>query len=177
MPRRGGAFRVISGRTAPRRMSSWLASADLNAWTALPANTVILDQTLTTAEKARRPFTVVRTRGILFVVSDTSAAVEEPFGAIGFSVVSDQAVAVGVTAVPLPIFDEASDLFFVHQFWGIASGMGAAVGPSQTGVFPFDSKAMRKVDDSEDIAVVIENASALDAALYMIKFRLLIKES
>ncbi len=63
---------------------------------------------------ALRPFTIVRTRLLIFVQSDQAAAVEATFGAYGQAVVSDQVSAIGITAVPTPVTDLASDLWYVH---------------------------------------------------------------
>ena len=160
-----------------RRHTEWFASADVATDTGLGAATKVFDQSLTTAEKAKRPFTVVRVRGELWVASDQQVASEEPFGALGFAVVSDTAAALGVTAVPDPITDEASDLWFVHQFWqtGLVFLSGVGVSGSWWDRYSFDSRAMRKVQEGEDIAVVLANASSTSGALYILKFRLLVK--
>ena len=120
--------------------------------------------------------TIIRTRGILWIRSDQTAAEEEPFGALGFSVVSEQARVAGVAAVPSPITDEQSDLFFVHQFWQSGVSIGSEVAFTNLWTaYPFDSKAMRKVADGDAIVVVMENAHAVDAANYILKFRMLFK--
>ncbi len=160
-------------RQGQRRKTEWFGAADVGVSTVLAANTVILDQVLTTAEKAKRPFTVVRVRGMLWVGSDQVVTQEEVQGALGFSVVTDQAVAVGITAVPLPIFDSESDEFFVWQ--PFFNGQQANVGSPFGMAFEFDSKAMRKVSDGQDIAVVMENGSDSFGLQYLIQFRLLVK--
>jgi len=38
-----------------------------------------------------------------------------------------------------------------------------------------DSKAMRKVQEGQDIAIVLENGSALDGMLFLLQFRMLVK--
>ncbi len=171
--------RSFAGRVGERRKTEWLASADATGTTNLGAATKILDQSLTTVEKAKLPFTVVRVRGMVYVQSDQVAADEEQFGAVGFAVVSDLAVAAGIASIPDPISNENSDLWFVHQFFfaGTRAGGGAGTGvPTLNGVtFPFDSKAMRKVEEGSDIAVVLSNADAAFGLQYIVKFRLLIK--
>ena len=161
----------------PKRQTGWAASSDISAFTALAANTIVLDQTLTEAELIHTvPATIVRTRGLLLVRSDQLGASEIPFGALGMSVVSEQARAVGVTAVPAPITDEDSDLFFVHQFWAVQNRFSSGVGFSQsTTTYAFDSKAMRKVAEGDAVAVVMQNASALAGVDYVLKFRMLFK--
>ena len=49
------------------------------------------------------------------VESDQSAATELFIGNLGLAVVSDQATAVGVTAVPTPATDRGSDLWFLIE--------------------------------------------------------------
>ena len=80
-------------------------------------------------------------------------------GALGLAVVSDEAVAVGVTAVPTPVTEIASDLWYAHQvyFADAVSLTDLTVGG---GRYRIDSKAMRKVEDGQDIAIVAENAAA-----------------
>ena len=108
--------RSFAGRgVVQRRKTLWLASTAETAVTNLGANLIIFDQSLTTAEKARRPFTIVRTRGRLWVRSDQTAATETPLGALGMAVVSDQATAIGGTALPLPITNQDSELWFVWE--------------------------------------------------------------
>ncbi len=168
--------RIVSGRAvirAPKRQTSWVASAALTDRSTLGAATAVLDQFFSITE----PVTVVRTRGTLWVASDQTAANESPFGALGFAVVTDQARAIGVTAVPTPTTDQPSDSFFVWEPWfadaRFASGVGFAMRTFYE--YKFDSKAMRKVQESQDIVITIENASATDGALYILQFRMLLK--
>ncbi len=169
------ADRIIRSRfpsRGKRRETEWFASADAVALTTLAAATFTLDQSLTAAELAKRPFTVVRTVGSIWVKSDQKAANESPFGAMGFLVASEKAVALGVTALPDPITQEASDSWFVYQ------QVAASGGPEEGRPFDrydFNSKAMRKVQDGEDIAVMVTNASSTLGLQFVIKFRLLIK--
>jgi len=72
---------------------------------------------LATAGLALRPFTVIRSYVSILVVSDQAAAIEKQLGAIGIVVVSEQAFAIGVTAIPTPITDAGSDLFLLHNFY------------------------------------------------------------
>ncbi len=105
---------------------------------------------------ALRPFTIVRTRVTLFVRSDQEAASEFQVGAYGHAVVSDQAEAIGVTAVPTPITDMASDLWFVHQMVMSEYVLGEG---SRSRPWLIDSKAMRQVEEGEQLITVGEFAS------------------
>ena len=64
---------------------------------------------------ALRPFTIVRERINWYCRSDVVTGGELWGAAIGGCVVSDQAVAIGVTAVPTPIIDQSSDLWYFYD--------------------------------------------------------------
>ncbi len=161
-----------------RRKTTWLASFDSTAITSLAPNAAAVDQAFTGAAiAALGPSTIVRVRGMVFVTSDQTAASELTFGALGMAVVSEQARVAGLAAVPTPITEEASDLWFVHQFFGDSIGVATAIGLVGLGTPTFfDSKAMRKLegDDSQAIVVLMENASATAGLEYVLKFRILV---
>ncbi len=125
------------------------------------ANAVSLATTLNAAALAMRPFTLIRTRGIVTVRSDQRAATENYAVAFGRTVVTDQAVAIGVTAVPTPITDSDSDLWFVYEVLAGQISVGTDIGVFESGAMglnrQFDSKAMRKVEPGQDVVSVIEN--------------------
>ena len=93
-----------------KRLTSWFQFVPTQVSLTAAGGTIIFS--LNAAALALRPFTVVRTRFKYMVISDQAAAIEIQAGAIGMAVVSDQSVAVGVTAVPTPITDMGSDLWF-----------------------------------------------------------------
>jgi len=104
-----------------------------------------------------RPFTIVRYRGVLQVTSDQIANTEDQVGAYAMAVVSDEAVAVGITAVPTPITDQDSDLFFVYQSFLNSFYVSSAIGTGKRGeIYHIDSKAMRKVEIGQDLIIVAE---------------------
>jgi len=118
-----------------------------------------LATSLNAAALALRPFTIVRVRGYLHIRSDQAAAPETYGVGMGFAIVSDQAAAIGVTAVPTPVTDKASDLWFLYE-----SMFGATIGDVFAGNMAnrgegkeIDSKAMRKVDVGQDFVSVYEN--------------------
>ena len=104
-----------------KRETIWFGGAPFSA--AVATTGVNLVTSLNAAALALRPFTIVRTRGVLRFSSDQEAATESWGGSFGMAVVSDQASAVGVTAVPTPTTENSSDLWFVYEF---------APGPSMT---------------------------------------------
>jgi len=129
---------------------------------------------LNAAALALRPFTIVRTRMELQLRSDQAAAIEFQRASFGLAVVSDQAVAVGVTAVPTPFTDMGSDLWFVHQnLWGDESNLTDRTRPST--YVTIDSKAMRKVDIGQDIVVVAEFGTGGGGAILGAAGRMLVK--
>jgi len=158
-----------------RRESVWLASGEIFT-TFAAANTAVLLTSLGATLLALRPFTVVRTRGILSIQSDQAAAIENQFFAYGHCVVSDQATAIGVTAVPTPDTDDTSDLWFVYErLMNRTSGGLTDLTSNLMAVRYFDSKAMRKVEDGQDLISVGEasvNSSGLSLTSH---FRELIK--
>ncbi len=173
---RGRGFTRRDGSIV-RRQTEWLATEVQTDFSALAANTIQLDAVLSVPEKAFRPFTIVRTLGLLYVISDQNSADEQPFGGIGGIVVQDQAVSIGVTAIPDPENDAASDSWFLHQFWAapiiVGDGTGFSGSPGQQ--YLFDSRAMRKVNNEEDIAFMITNASGAAGIEFLWKIRMLIK--
>jgi len=166
--RRGGVM---------RRESMWF-TITRTATVLGTAGSVALITSLNAAALALRPFTIVRTRGLWNCRSDQTGALEAYATSFGMAVVSDQSVAIGVTAIPTPETDRGSDLWFVYedmasQFLFIS---GVGVHPNAGEVLRFDSKAMRKVEDGQDIVSVIENfALAATGTTNTISGRLLIK--
>ena len=148
-----------AGAIRQKRLSLWFDFQPVSATFTGAGGTIIAS--LNAAALALRPFTIVRTRFLVSVISDQITASENYAGAVGVAVVSDQAVAVGVTAVPIPITDMSSDLWLMHQLFMAsvqieeASGNGAFLRSTN---FEIDSKAMRKVEDGQDLVVVGELA-------------------
>ena len=169
---------VVRGR-GPRRATDWLSSADTTVRDSLAASTAVLDSAFTAAQiNALGPLTVVRTRGYIWVSSDQVGAIEEPFGALGFMVVREQARIAGIAAVPTPIAEEPDDGFFVHQFFqGAMIQSAAGMAAPGWSTYMFDSKAQRKVSPDDAIVITVENASASHGLFYILKFRMLVKLS
>ena len=171
---RKSGFIIRGGRTI-RRATVWLGRAP--SVNTLASGTPVLLSVLNAAALALRPFTVVRTRGILFIASDQQAANENMMAAWAQCVVSEQASAIGVTAVPTPVTDSGSELFFGYQWmlnvfrFGDNTGFQGVNGYHQV----VDSKAMRKVSEGEDLVEVIENSAAGAGCDLQTAFRTLIK--
>ena len=168
---------TVRGNRGPRRKTSWFDFASLQTdFTGLAANSALLFSSLNAAALALRPFTIVRTRGLLTVTTDQIAATERPFGAFGISVVTDQATAIGITAVPQPGDDAGSDEFLLWEPWSANVQLGSNIGFADLGrTFVLDSKAMRKVDIGQDVVAVMDNQSNTDAVDFALTYRMLVK--
>ena len=159
-----------------RRQTLWVGLSEVDQVLAA-ANTAVLTHSANAALLALRPFTIVRTHISWFCSSDQTGAQEVYQTALGFCVPTDQAVAIGVTAVPTPFTDLGSDMFLVHS---ISAGRfifisGVGVHPTGGILTTIDSKAMRRVEDDSDIAVVIENSGVSLGSRNIIAGRVLVK--
>ncbi len=140
-----------------RRETLWISLADSSV--TMGAGTATLLGSLNVAALALRPFTIIRVRGYLYLRSDQEAASESYAVSYGMAVVSDQASAIGVTAVPTPIVDRGSDLWFLYESLAGRLIRASGVGLVEAGIFTkFDSKAMRKVNGDQDLVIVAENS-------------------
>ena len=64
----------------------------------------------------------------------------------------------------------------MHQYWAVDIRRESAVGITQAfRVFEFDSKAMRKLEVGQTLAVVIENGHASYGVQYYSQFSILFK--
>ena len=105
--------------------------------------------------------TVVRTRGILELVLKTSSTAGGGIsGAFGIAVCTNDAFAVGVTAVPDPVADAGWNGWAYHYFFGVHSLTATiADGVNAGAVYDrhvIDGKAMRKLADDMTYYGVIE---------------------
>ena len=155
-----------------RRKSLWLQFAPvLQAGVANGGNIIF---SLNAAALALRPFTIVRSHFSTMITSDQAAANENQIAGFGLAVVSDEAVAVGVTAVPTPLAQLGSSLWFLNQllFSEETAATDLSIGPE---VMHLDSKAMRKVEVGSDIIVVAEASTIGGGMDLFVGGRILIK--
>jgi len=154
------ARRSFGRRVGVRRETLWVALA--STLTTLASGTPVLLTGLSAATLALRPFTIIRNRGVMHLASDQISASESYMAHMGCAVVSDQALAIGVTAVPTPVTDRDSDLWFLYEslvsreLFGDATGFNDGAGVAKE----YDSKGMRKVEEGQDLAFVLENEGA-----------------
>ncbi len=165
-------------RQGQRRQTIWFADVVLETAVAGGGGAVFISS-LNAAALARRPFTVIRARGVLAMQSDQTAATESQLAGFGAAVVSEEAVTVGITAMPTPITEADSGLFFVYEIMlqelQVTSAAGSG-GVGKMGVERIvDSRAMRKVDLGQDIVFVADTAGLSDGVVIRTFVRLLIK--
>ena len=165
--RRGGVM---------RRESFWFSITVLEA-TLAAADTAGVLGSLNQAALDLRPFTIVRSRGFVSIRSDQVAASESQSAMFGQAVVSEQAAAIGVTAVPTPSTDGDSDLWMVFETLTSRFELLSSVGFDQQSLvsLPIDSKAMRKVEGGQDVVIVAETSTVSTGAVVQMAVRQLIK--
>ncbi len=157
------------------RKTFWFSGLSTRVTLAAALSSTIVTS-LNAAALALRPFTIVRTRGYVSIFSDQVGASENQTAAYGEIVVSDQALAIGVTAVPTPITDSQSSWHVYHALadhFNFADGTGLQQFAMIN--YPIDSKAMRKVEEGEDLIAVAELAAISDGCLVAAFTRTLIK--
>jgi len=164
--------RFTRSRSGSDRKSLWLQFTTVDTTIAAGAATLIF--TLNAAALALRPFTVIRTHFGFLQFSDQAAVIENQLVAVGMAIVSDQAVAVGITAIPTPMTESGSSLWFAHKL--LYSREQSITDRAQpAGVWDLDSKAMRKVEVGSDLAIVLENSTVGSGSVTAIGGRILIK--
>ena len=120
--------------------------------------------------------TIVRVRGSVFL-AHLGSAIGSQYVGVGLALCSDKEVAAGASALPRPLSDGSDDRWMWH--WSGVIGFDNTTGANFEGFtwrsFEFDSKAMRKWDETEDICVIGENralsgtiASVLGSAWFRI---------
>ncbi len=153
---RKSGFIRRSGRM--RRETLWQRLGSTR--TTLAAGTPVLFTGFNATILGLRPFTIIRSRGVLHISSDQIAAPESYLAHLSFAIVSEEAFAIGVTAVPTPETDD-SDLFFLFETVAGRLQFGDATGFASEGTFKeYDSRAMRKMEVGQQISIVEENAGA-----------------
>jgi len=158
-----------------RRETLWIEAPPIETVIAA-ASTAVLIGRLLAASLALRPFTIVRTRGILYGRSDQSAATENWGGAYGIAVVSEQADAIGITALPTPVTDMDSDLWLLYEQMYGRIDFDSSISVREVGFMKeIDSKAMRKVVDGQQVVVTAETPAHVSSWGIVDGFRMLLK--
>ena len=114
-------------------------------------------------------FTITRLRGNLQAFLETGGVSEGYHCAIGVAVVTSDAIAVGITAVPDPVADAGWDGWLYHRFFDVhnisATLTDGANAMSAHVQFEVDSKAMRKMGDNDTLFASVEVIEAGTSAL------------
>jgi len=157
-----------------KRLTTWaFITPEENA---ISASGAVLAISLNAAALALRPFTIVRLHLRIWLRSDQVVAAETQVVGLGAAVVSDQAVAVGVTAVPTPITDLGSNMWFAHTI--VASDESRLVDVAKPQVHvSLDSKAMRKVEVGQDMIIAVEGGGVSNGMIVGFGGRFLIKNN
>ncbi len=146
----------------PARSTLWVGGRI--AQTAVGASSVAtLLGTLNAAALLLRPFTIVRTRLVVSVISDQTAASEFVEGAMGWQVVTETAAAAGIASLPSPLTEVDADFHVYMPFMNSIVNLTSVGAFERTGEGAFwtvDSKSMRKVGSDDDVAVTVEGASS-----------------
>ncbi len=155
-----------------KRQTGWDLSVSSTSFVTIAANTKVALAVFNSAALAEvGPGTIVRTRGLLAVKTDQISAAEAQIGAFGIGFVNSVAGQLGVTALPGPSTEITWDGWFVLQpiLQNFAFGTAVGFDPDHAVQYPIDSKAMRKYDVDENLAVMVQNdaATGFDIAIYI----------
>ncbi len=169
--------RVLPRLRAPigrlqKRQTIWSAGASGTEFTVAGSSVVSVElQSQALLDGLGEGLTLVRTRGMVLVVSDQNAAAEFP--SIWWGLIVQNARGATLATLPRP-FDEpdagwfAAGTTMAHQ--------GAASSASSPTTELVDSRGMRKIRDNDVIVLSMQNVST-DGALMMFSFKFLYKLS
>ena len=165
----------FKARGGPKRQTTWVGPAD-QGYIAVATTAKVLVGSFDPEGSGLPKPTVIRTRGELSVIPNPLTATAEVVGAWGLAIVSDQAFAIGITAVPGP-FDEADwDGWFAWGSFSFNWAVADATGRQHAAVtIVVDSKGMRKVTTNETIVLVAQSQTG--AFQISMPVRLLLKLS
>ncbi len=159
---RGSRFRPTA-----RRSTSWsIGVAEVDGGFTTSAASLWSATAVPTVEG----LTIIRTRGLVrSILASASAVGDGFFGAHGIGIVTDEAIAAGVSAVPSPLSDEDWEGWLWHAYFDvravtatIADGVNAA---GYSMVQEIDSKAMRKLPSGMTLFGITEVTESGTAVL------------
>ncbi len=166
MARRSPTGRFPALRQGRRREMIWISFPAATRTVAL--GTAILHRVLSTTALGLRPFTIVRDRGWLKVRSDQAANTEQQWLAYAKIVVKETATTAGTGSLPSPLTEPNADYYVYEQISSSIEVVSAASVFESGFQMGFDSKAMRKVGDDDDIATILETpATGISEGLIM----------
>ena len=165
MPRSRSFRSTRAGSTARRRVSWSLGPTGILS----PASSVV-SLFAGGGQATLDDLTIVRTRGELLLSLLTAAAPQQGFQwAFGMCIVSENAFNAGVASVPAPLADGSWDGWFVHHQGSLKSGTATPAQEASDGTVNrliIDSKAMRKLHQSDFVVGVLETVEAGTATMH-----------
>ncbi len=170
--------RAPSGIRRTHKRDTFWTSSIATAPSVLAANSVNLFTLFTNAQMFSGELvdhTIIRTRGFIGVQSDQVGTSESGMIALGIILQNERARVAGAAAVPTPIVSPDAG-WFVYGLFPWMSRFADATGIVTPGqMFEIDSKAMRKVDGSDSVVLVVDNASAAFGCDFIFGFHFLVK--
>jgi len=159
--RRGGALMArvhrgfTVGRRSPGRLTQWIGPADQGFVSVAAAGA-----TLMTSVVFEEPLTVVRIRGHMTIIPDSTAADVSIVGAFGMGIVSAEASAAGIVSIPEPFSDADWGGWMLWRSFAMRFESITQAGVLLANwAFELDSKAMRKMSPNEVLVAVVESQS------------------
>ncbi len=149
----------MARRSGRRTDYNWVSAAGVNVNVDVGLGTAVLGAGSVAFNGAG---TVARVRGQVLINLDATAVNEQVVIALGLIKVDNDALAVGVTAIPKPHIDGDAEWLW-HGYLLVTSGSEAAV--NNNGLIArleIDSKAMRRVKTNDNMVLVAEVAAELD---------------
>ena len=142
---------------APARQTVWIGPAD-QPQAAVASNTSVVVASFDASAAGFDKATLVRTRGV-FLHRPSAYSVDLAYqGAFGIGIVSDDAFAIGTTAIPGPFTDSDWGGWFVWRSFGYFLENGSNIGLLRGHEsLEIDSKAMRKIGPNETMVVMCES--------------------
>ena len=116
--------------------------------------------------------TIFRVIGHVTVVSDQTQQVETQVGSVGLIVVSAEAIFAGSGSVPGPSSQANNDGWFCHLMFAQKT-KGSNDNAPAYGIYPFESKGRRIVNEGSQIAVMAENIHLTEGMSVNVQFRIL----
>jgi len=162
---RRSSFQTIRGQ---RRQTTWGVGPETGVngdVQTITASSSVLASTVVTP--LIEGLTTIRLRGDLNLFLSASSGAGSGFhGAFGIGIVTDQAIAIGITALPTPLDEEDSSIWLYHRYFGLfsAGAIAAADAQDEDLVNPVsaalhievDTKAMRKFPIANTMYAVIQ---------------------
>ena len=153
-----------------QRLTTWIGPAAQNFLAVASAGATVI-----ASLPFEEPATIMRTRGQVSIAPNVVTADLTIAGAFGICVVSAEAFAAGIAAIPEPFSDADWGGWFVWRSFAnkvVASAVDDGIFPAAV-TMEIDFKAMRKVTSNEVMVVVAESQigafNVFDGTRHLIK--------